>query len=249
MVDRASLVVAASLASVAASLLLLRRRRRTGTGTAGARVDSNPEAYIPLGRSALPSCPYELVTRWVAEHEAQHGFLESHAVVLATSSPEGGATARTVVLQCWSKAGLVFGSQRSSLKGRDVASDPRAEAVLRLGQRQVRFRGTMRLGDDTESDAAYRRLTRGAQLGLKVLRQGQPCDGDAAQARLVERWQALRDADDASPLSRPPDFAAFVLEPSTIEFYSGGHAGYVNDRWLYAHASDGRFEVQGRLQA
>ena len=45
------------------------------------------------------------------------------------------------------------------------------------------------------------------------------------------------------------DFVAMILEPSCVEAYSGGHAGYVNDRWLWVRAADGRFALETRLQA
>ena len=43
-------------------------------------------------------------------------------------------------------------------------------------------------------------------------------------------------------------YSAYVLEPQTVEFYSGGHAGYVNDRFLYVRAPGGawdRMRLQG----
>ena len=143
----------------------------------------------------------------------------------------------------------MFGSQRSSLKGRDVAADPRAEAVLRLGQRQLRFRGKIRFGSDAESEAAFGRLSRGAQIGLQLLRQGEVCPSEQAHGELEGRWRALADTDNGGRWPRPQDFVAMILEPSCVEAYSGGHAGYVNDRWLWVRAADGRFALETRLQA
>jgi pyridoxine/pyridoxamine 5'-phosphate oxidase len=238
-IGRAQCFTVGLVAGVTAALLFQLRRRRLP-----------PVEYLPLARDSLPDCPFELCSRWIAEHKTTSGFLESHAVVLATSSPSGGATARTVILQRWGSefGGLVFGSQRSSLKGRDVVSDPRAEAVLRLGQRQIRFRGEVRFGSREESRAAFGRLPRGSQIGLQLLRQGEAC-ADEAYAECKRCWRALADADEGGDWRCPDDYVAMILEPCTIEAYSGGHPGYINDRWLWVRSDDGRFILETRLQA
>ena len=50
---------------------------------------------------------------------------------------------------------------------------------------------------------------------------------------------------DASP---PACYEAFVLEPRTIEFYSGGHDRFLNDRYLYVKKKDGAWDAPRRLQ-
>jgi pyridoxamine 5'-phosphate oxidase len=230
-------VVAAASAATAAFLLYRRRRSRR-------------PPFVPLRRSELPTHPYDLAQRWIDEHQRATNFLEAHCVCLATSSPSGGATARTVLLQKLDQnVGLIFGSQASSLKGSDAAADVRAEAVLRLGERQVRFRGTLRLGDAGQSDDAFHRVPRGAQLGLTLLRQGTPCNDDE-YAAIEQRWLALAAADDGeAPVARPADFSAFILEPATVEFYQGGHPGFCNDRFLYKQIGLAGFVLEGRLMA
>ena len=139
--------------------------------------------FLPTRLSELPSCPFELLAKWVGEAEAVLGFLEAHAMVVSTTSADGGATARTVVLQECSPQGLVFGSNRHSLKSRQAQQDSRAEAVLRFGQRQVRVRGELRL-DDSRSSDSFGRVMPTARQGLQLLQQGVKIDEDA--------WQQLR---------------------------------------------------------
>ena len=154
-------------------------------------------------------------------------------MVVATSSPYEGPSARTVLLQNWDSGTLCFGSSATSLKARQLATgEARCECVLRFGLRQVRVRGRLSMGDERASDAAWLRLTSDARAGLSELNQSEPiedADHDALKARVEERI-ARRERPWHSH-GRPESYRAFVLEPTSFEFYSGGHPGYVNDRY------------------
>jgi len=184
--------------------------------------------------------------------EASEGFL-ARAMVVATSCPDGGATARTVVMGTWGPAvgGLVFGSNPNSLKGRQLVADPRCEAVLRWGQRQVRVRGTVRLGNSEESDAMFRRLSSGQQMGLTFLQQGRrtsETEHDAALEKFLTMSAASNRGDgNLQQVTRPESYSAFVLEPETLEFYQGGHPGYVNDRLLYVREEATEARMDGNV--
>ena len=201
--------------------------------------------FLPTRLSELPSCPFELLAKWVGEAEAVLGFLEAHAMVVSTTSADGGATARTVVLQECSPQGLVFGSNRHSLKSRQAQQDSRAEAVLRFGQRQVRVRGELRL-DDSRSSDSFGRVMSTARQGLHLLQQGVKIDEDAWQ-QLRSRLPRSTSGDAPMP---PSSYAAFVLEPHSVEFYSGGSPFYFNDRFLYVRrgSAEAGFAPPERLQ-
>ena len=140
----------------------------------------------------------------------------------------------------------LFGSSRSSLKGRQALADGRAEAVVRHGQRQVRIRGELRL-DESKATESFRRVAPSAQHGLAVLQQGAPID-EAGWSSLAAKVDAsLERAGEVPP---PDDYVAFILTPRTIEFYNGGHPNYLNDRFLYVRAmASCDFAAPMRLQA
>ena len=168
-------------------------------------------------------------------------------MVIATSSAEGGATARTVVLQSASaEAGLMFGSNRESLKAQQARADGRVEAVLRFGQRQVRVRGQLSL-DDAKTEDSFRRVHPAARVGLAALQQGREID-EHHYAELLKRVEAdLRGPERDVP---PPSYVAFVLRPRSFEFYNGGNPSYCNDRFLYVRRDhDSGFLPPIRLQA
>ena len=247
MVRVQSLCTHLAVAAGGAALALgLARRARLSYSHSG-----NAETYEPLNAERLPQSPYELLQHWIADAEKSSGFLEAHAMTLATCDAEGGATARTVVLQAVGEehGGIMFGSNRFSLKARQATADGRAEAVLRFGQRQARIRGTLRL-DEAKSAASFGRVAPKARVGLTVLEQGKPVD-EATHAKLAAQIdeQLLRGQED-SLVEPPASYVAFVLKPSSFEFYNGGHPAYLNDRFLYVRAKDGvRFDLPVRLQA
>lgn len=225
--------LALGAAAAACALLFWERRKRQIKATFQAIV--NP-----------PDEPMSLLKAWLAENEAVDG-VAARFVVLATSSPEEGATARTLLLQkIDSTGGLVFGTSPGSLKGRSLAQDDRAEVVMRWGNQQVRCRGRMRKGSASETESAFAGLPVGAQLGLPLLEQGAPID-DAAYAKVAAAYEekAMLQQSNSNPC--PHDrYSAYVLELQTVEFYSGGHAGYVNDRFLFIR--DGAAWKRIRLQ-
>ena len=175
-------VVAAASAATAAFLLYRRRSRRR------------------FWCSGAASCPRTRTTsqrdRRAPARRIPRGALRLSRHVFAVRR----ATARTVLLQQFDQDVGLTGSQASSLKGSDAAADVRAEAVLRLGERQLRFRGRS-VGDAGQSDDAFHRVLRGAQPGLTLLRQGMPCDDDE-YAAIEQRWLALAAADDGEARRR-----------------------------------------------
>lgn len=222
----ASTFAAASAALTIIALLRWRRRQKQ-------RVAFYSGG--PLDLAALPDNPYALLRTWMTEAIAYEGFA-AKCMVVATCSPEEGPTARTVICQSVEaqpeRGGyLLFGSNPTSLKGRQLSADPRAEAVFRWGQRQVRVRGTVEVQPNER--ACFRALPRGARLGLTFLEQGKSVS-EAEHAASLRRYASLAEADSpADAIEQPANYAAFVLRPVTFEFYAGGHPGYVNDRLLY----------------
>lgn len=215
----------------------------------------------------MPSDPYNLLHQWMKEEEDQSGFAAARAMVLATSSPADGATARTVICQqCGEQCGgLVVATNGESLKSRQIHEDPRVETVFRWGDRQVRVRGRARLGDAVESDNAWITLSREQRLGLTLLQQGEPCS-EMGHVAISKAWRSLAlkhgcngdsnaGAAHGTLIPRPQHFSALIVQPESFEFYTGGHPGYVNDRFLYTRRAESNgaeyssFELVGRLQA
>eukprot|EP00009_Paramoeba_aestuarina_P018825 CAMPEP_0201528768 /NCGR_PEP_ID=MMETSP0161_2-20130828/39498_1 /ASSEMBLY_ACC=CAM_ASM_000251 /TAXON_ID=180227 /ORGANISM="Neoparamoeba aestuarina, Strain SoJaBio B1-5/56/2" /LENGTH=218 /DNA_ID=CAMNT_0047930229 /DNA_START=131 /DNA_END=783 /DNA_ORIENTATION=- len=109
-----------------------------------------------------------LLNKWL--HIAkQEGHSVSRGFILATSTPEEGPTARTVVCRvvCEETGAITFGSCSESQKGRALKEDSRAEAVFRWGTRQIRLRGRAFVDDE-----ATRKERLQERLSLHFLNQG-----------------------------------------------------------------------------
>ena len=205
------------------------------------RQKSKPivHTYKPLDIDKLPSSPVTLLTQWKAEAEEQFGPAEAKCMVVATSSPTEGATARTVLLQSVdvNTGSLLFGSSATSLKAKTLEADARCEAVLRFGQRQIRVRGEAEVlfNEPETSDRLFSSLPTPIKIGLPLLDQGKPATEEMyAQLKtdVEKRMKAVADGSDPPPL-RPNRYVGFRLKADSFEFYSGGHASYINDRYLY----------------
>ena len=238
--DHPIAVVAAAAAAAGVVAVLAKRRKQS--------------PRPPMNRAQLPSSPYTLLLEWMHEAEATEG-IHARTMVLATASPAEGPTARSVLMLRADPDSnvLVFGTNPTSLKGRQMAEDQRVEAVFRWGDRQVRVRGVATFDGDPGREltaAAYRGLPRGAQLSLRVASQGKLVS-DQEHAAAVEHVRELVAGQEAE-LEPPPSYSAARLKPTSIEFYQGAGValGYINhDRFLYVHHAKGGQWATHRLQA
>ncbi len=190
-----------------------------------------------LSAGMMAGDPMTQFARWMADAEAQ-GVPEPTAMVLATISAEGRPRARTVLLKAHDQAGFTFYSNRTSRKGRDLASNPQACVVFpwyAMG-RQVTAEGSVRIMSKAASEPYYRSRPRGSQIGAWASRQSQVIESRAELqdrvAELEQRW--------APPAAVPmPDFwGGYVLMPETVEFWQAG-TFRLHDRLRYRRHDDG----------
>lgn len=185
-----------------------------------------------LGEDALPADPLALFARWFADVHA-FGLPEPNAMVLATASADGMPSARTVLLKGYGPQGLRFFTNRTSLKGRDLAENPRAAVVFpwHAMHRQVRAAGPVHELSRDESASYFRTRPYGSRLGAWASERQSSVieDRDVLVRRfaeLAERWpdsDADPDASGGTGEAVPlPDFwGGYRLVPETIEFWQG----------------------------
>ena len=111
---------------------------------------------------------------WLAQAE-ERGIPEPTGMVLATTSAEDRPRARTVLLKAHGPEGFTFYTNRTSRKGQDLQTRPRACAVFpwyALG-RQVTAEGSVRMMSQAGSEPYFRSRPRGSQIGAWASRQSQ----------------------------------------------------------------------------
>jgi pyridoxamine 5'-phosphate oxidase len=178
---------------------------------------------------------HEQLARWLAEAEAA-GNPEPNAMVLATASPDGRPSSRTVLCKGLDERGVVFYTNHTSAKGHDLRSTRYASATFPwyAQHRQVHVRGAVELVSPAETQAYWATRPRGSQLGAWASAQSTPVRNrrvlDDALAGVQQRF-----ADDEEvPL--PGHWGGWRIQPEQVEFWQGRH-DRMHDRL--------RFEVNG----
>ena len=82
-----------------------------------------------LAEKDLARDPFRQFEKWFQEAEAAK-LAEPNAMTLATASPDGRPSARTVLLKGLDGRGFVFYSNYESRKGRELTENPRATLLF-----------------------------------------------------------------------------------------------------------------------
>ena len=199
-------------------------------------------AQAGLDESELAPSWLEQFDRWFGQ---AGGLVEPNAVVLATATPEGVPSARTVLLKAYDERGLVVFTNLTSRKAREALTNPVATLLFSWVEleRQVAVEGRVEQVDRAETEAYFRSRPRGSQLGAWVSRQSQViADREVLTTRLAE-LEARFDAE--VPV---PDFwGGLRVVPSSVEFWQG-RPSRLHDRLRFRRAdgdwADGDWVVE-----
>ena len=147
------------------------------------------------------------------------GEPEPTAMILATSDGKGLVTCRTVLLKALDEAGFVFFTNTQSVKGRQLAVNPRASATFlwKASGCQVQLCGTVKKVRDEEADAYFTTRDRGSQIGAWASHQSEPLD---SRETLVRRAHDLELKYQGVDVPRPPHWTGYVLSPDSVEFWT-----------------------------
>lgn len=195
---------------------------------AGMRVDYRSEG---LDVDALAPTWHEQLANWLAEAEAA-GVVEANAMVLATATPEGRPSSRTVLCKGLDERGVVFYTNYTSAKSRDLRQTRYASVTFPwyAQQRQVHVRGTVEMVAHAETQAYWDSRPRGSQLGAWA----------SAQSVVVRNRRVLDDAlagvtarfaeDETVPV--PGHWGGWRILPEEVEFWQG-RTNRMHDRLRY----------------
>ncbi len=183
-----------------------------------------------LEESHLASDPLRQFEIWFAQADAA-GLAEPNAMTLATVSPTGELSARTVLLKLADARGLTFFSNYLSDKAADLAAHPRAALLfpwISL-ERQVQVRGRVSKVSRAESEEYYHSRPRGSRLGAWASRQSAVVPDRATLERQMAEWEVTFPGEQI-PL--PENWGGFRLIPDSWEFWQG-RPNRLHDRLRY----------------
>jgi pyridoxamine 5'-phosphate oxidase len=166
---------------------------------------------------------------------------EPNAVVLATATPDGVPSARTVLLKAYDDRGLVVFTNLTSRKAREALSNPRVSLLFPWVEleRQVLVEGGVEQVSREETEAYFRTRPRGSQLGAWASHQSTVVPGrDVLDRRAAEVAQRYAGQD----VPVPPFWGGLRVVPCSVEFWQG-RPSRLHDRLRY-RAVDGSWLVE-----
>ncbi|MGB6451810.1 MAG: pyridoxamine 5'-phosphate oxidase [Steroidobacteraceae bacterium] len=197
----------------------------------------------------LPAEPLETAAEWLAESWKRRGQPNPNAMTLATSTIDGRPSARIVLCkEIAARPGyVVFYTNYHSRKGRELAENPRAAAVLHFDplQCQVRVEGVVEKAPEPDSDAYFASRALDSRIGAWASAQSEPIESrerlraavDAVAHRFGARWPGPDRPEATSEVAaaaepfvpRPPHWGGYRLWAEAVELWVHGEAR-IHDR-------------------
>lgn len=189
-----------------------------------------------LSESDVLANPIEQFSKWFAEAE-QAEVPERNAMSLATSTPEGVPSVRTVLVKEVDENGFVFYTDYRSQKGRELTGNPRAALCFfwHALERQVRISGPVARVTHAESEAYFRSRPIGSRIGATASVQSSTLP---SREELEARVSSLQEQFANGDIPLPAHWGGFRVIPLTLEFWQG-RASRLHDRILYTRHADG----------
>ncbi len=168
--------------------------------------------------------------------------LEPNAMTVATATPGGVPSARTVLLKAYDEHGFVFYTHLESHKGRDIKVNPHAALLflwrsLREAGIQVRIEGRVEQVSDAEADAYFASRPRMSQIGAWASLQSRTLlSREDFETRMATAEASFAGRD----VPRPEGWSGLRVVPRRIEFWYGAQFR-LHERWCYELDDDGQW--------
>jgi pyridoxamine 5'-phosphate oxidase len=161
--------------------------------------------------------PFALFQSWLKEAESSEPN-DPNAMALATAGADGMPNVRMVLLKGVDANGFVFYSNAESVKGGEIAANPKAAINFhwKTLRKAVRAQGIIAQVSDAEADAYFATRPKDSQIGAWASPQSRVMEGRFVfEKRLAEygvKYGVIK-------VPRPPYWTGWRITPLRIEFW------------------------------
>ncbi len=209
-------------------------------------LSSFREEYLKdtLHRRDLDDSPFQQFDKWF-QQALKSGIAEPNAMSVATATPQGAPSLRTVLLKYYDERGFVFFTNYTSRKAREIEQNPEVSLLLPWVtlERQIIICGKAEKVTRAETLKYFLSRPRESQLGAWVSHQSSVI---STRKLLMMKLQELKNKFANGEVPLPDFWGGYRVLPHHMEFWQGG-PGRVHDRFLYTLQKDGSWNID-RLQ-
>lgn len=194
-----------------------------------------------LSRSSLPTCPIALLEQWV--HEAIVAQVhEPTALLVATATPDGRPSLRTVLLKEVREGKLIFYTNYESRKGEQMAQNPHVACSMLWHEleRQIHVEGIVERVPEEVSDAYFAERPYKSRIGARISPQSRPI---ASREWIMAQFVKESAKFVGRRVPRPDHWGGYSVRATRIEFWQGRDSR-LHDRFVYTLQADGSWMVE-----
>jgi pyridoxamine 5'-phosphate oxidase len=200
------------------------------------------ELDVSLDVSDLADTWQDQLRGWLAEAN-DAGLAEPTGMVLATVDTDCAPSTRTVLCKAIDSRGVVFYTNYTSSKSRDLRVNQRASATFPWFalKRQVHLIGAVTQVSREESEAYWVTRPRGSQLGAWASPQSTVMS--SRQTLENSLGAVTRQFSDTDKVPLPRHWGGWLLRPERVEFWQG-RPDRMHDRLRFDRTQDGRWVIR-----
>lgn len=188
----------------------------------------------------LSSSPFQQFEKWM-EQVITLQFPDPTAMTIATVSEDGQPSQRIVLLKHFDEDGLVFYTNYSSRKAKELDLNPKISAHFpwHAVERQVKVCGVAEKLSAAQSMKYFASRPRDSQVAAVASSQSAVL---SSRTVLLNQFEALKQKFNAGEIPFPDFWGGYRIVPSEIEFWQGG-ANRLHDRFRYLRIDETNWKI------